>query len=70
MAAHRRSLPKIGRDTVITATALLLTIFEAVIRSGPERPSLLALYAAMMGLPFVLRADEARRKRSDEEDKP
>lgn len=40
---------------------LLLTVNEAVFRTGPERPSLLVLFAAMMGLPFVLRADEMRR---------
>ncbi len=73
MGAHRAprrrgSLPRIGRDTVITGTAVLLTIYEAILRSGDARATLLALYAAMMGLPAVLRADEARRNR-DEDDK-
>ena len=34
-------------------TALLLTIYEALVQGG-ERPFLLTLYASMMGLPLVL----------------
>lgn len=41
--------------------ALGLVINEAVVRAGEPRPTLIALYAAMMGLPFVLAADILRR---------
>lgn len=54
---------KITRDVVLLAAGLGLTINEAL-RAGPERPSLLVLYAGMMGLPAVMRFDELRRKDS------
>lgn len=44
------------------STGLLLVIHEAVLRSGPERPTLLLLYAGMMGLPTVIWADQLRRR--------
>lgn len=57
-------LPRISRDTILFATGLGLTVHEAVIRDGPERPTLLVLFAAMMGLPFILRADEMIRRKN------
>lgn len=60
MAKGRARSIKISRDTILFVTGLCLTIFEAVFRAG-DRPTLLLLYAGMMGLPFVLRADEVRR---------
>ncbi len=33
---------------------------EALIRVGPERPTLLLLFAAMIGLPAFLRTDEKK----------
>lgn len=41
-------------------TGLGLIVFEAVIRDGAERPTLLVLYAGMVGLPAFLRVDEKR----------
>jgi hypothetical protein len=55
------------RDTVLFLTGIGLIINEAVLRSGPERPSLLILYGGMVGLPAILRVDE---KRSSTPDKP
>ena len=52
---------KITRDVVLFAFGLGLTINEAVFHNGPERPSLLVLYAGMMGLPAIIRYDEQRR---------
>lgn len=41
-----------------------------LIRGGAERPFLLALSGALMGLPFVLAADgKIQRKGSQEEDR-
>lgn len=48
------------RDIAIVTTALLLIVFEAVFREGPERPTLLLLYTGMLGLPAFLRADQKR----------
>jgi hypothetical protein len=41
------------RNWLMFMTALLLTIYEALVQGG-ERPFLLTLYASMMGLPLVL----------------
>jgi hypothetical protein len=51
----------ITRDLVLFTVGLLLLIFEAVVRGGDPRESLLVIYAGMMGLPAILRADELRR---------
>lgn len=56
-----RRAPKITRDLVLFTAGLGLTVNEAVVRNGTERPSLLVLFAAMMGLPALLRYDESRR---------
>jgi len=55
------------RDTVLFLLGIALIVNEAVLRSGPERPSLLILYGGMVGLPAFLRIDE---KRSSTPDKP
>ncbi len=52
---------RITRDGIMFTAGLGLTINEAIIRVGSERPTLLIMFAAMMGLPFILRADEIRR---------
>lgn len=64
---ERWNLPKITRDLVLFTAGLFLTIHEAVLRSGPERPALLAMYAGMMGLPAILQADAKRRENAEEE---
>lgn len=48
------------RDVLLFLTGLALIVHEAVVRSGAERPTLLVLYAGMVGLPVFLRADEKR----------
>lgn len=62
------NLPRITRDLVLFAAGLGLTINEAVLRQGPERPTLLALYAGMMGLPAILKADAFRRQATGDPD--
>lgn len=49
------------RDAVLFLTGIGLIVHEATIRTGPERPTLLLLYAGMVGLPAFLRADEKRQ---------
>lgn len=53
------------RDSILFAAGLGLIVHEAV-RDGAERPTLLILYAAMIGLPAFLRADEKRTQRETE----
>lgn len=53
----RRRLPRITRDALLFGVGLMLTIHEAVLRNSEPRPSLLVLYAGMMGLPAVFQAD-------------
>lgn len=59
---HKPWWKRITRDLLMFSTGLLLVIHEAVLRSGPERPTLLLLYAGMMGLPTVIWADQLRRR--------
>ena len=44
------------RDAILFMTGLAGIVYEAL--SGLERPTLLLLYAALVGLPSFLRADE------------
>lgn len=58
MAGHsrtRRHWP--ARDTILFGSGLLGVMYETVVEKA-DRPVLLLLLAAMMGLPVVLRADE------------
>ena len=57
----------VTRDTVLFTAGLGLIINEAVLREGPERPALLLMFAAMVGLPAVLNADSDRRADDQEE---
>ena len=60
---------KAMRDGLLFFAGLGLTINEAL-RTASERPTLLLLYAAMMGFPFLLRADEARGTQNGDKKKP
>jgi hypothetical protein len=56
---QKRSL-KISRDGVLFAAGLLGVLHETLLGTQ-DRPTLLLLFAGMMGLPAFLRADEARK---------
>jgi hypothetical protein len=60
VTAGRRPSLAGWRDTILFLTGIGLIVYEAVIRTGPERPTLLILYGGMVGLPAVLRSDERR----------
>jgi hypothetical protein len=60
-APRRRRRAPFTRDRVLFTSGLLLTANEALLRSG-ERPTLLFLFAAMMGLPVVMRSDDKRKQ--------
>lgn len=65
MTARRRITLAGWRDTLLFLTGLALIIYEAVLRTGPERYGLLVLYSGMVGLPALLRVDERRADRRD-----
>lgn len=50
------------RDATLFVAGLAGVIHETVV-SQAERPALLMLFAAMMGLPAFFRADEERKKK-------
>lgn len=55
------SLYGIGRDVVLFVCGLAGVLHETI-ASTTERPTLLLMFAAMMGLPAFLRSDEARKR--------
>lgn len=48
------------RDILLFAGGTAGVVHETVLRNGPERPTLLILFAAMMGLPAFLAGDRDR----------
>lgn len=62
----RRRLPSLAgwRDTILFLTGIGLIVYEATIRTGPERPSLYVLYGGMVGLGAFLRVDDKRSERT------
>lgn len=59
-----RRLPRVGRDAVLFVVGLLGILHETVIVHG-ERPTLLLLFGAMVGLPAFIRLDEKRNGSDD-----
>lgn len=49
------------RDCALFLGGLAGVAFETLVTEG-ERPTLLILFAAMMGLPAFIRSDEARKR--------
>lgn len=48
----------LARDALCILVGLTLFIWEAALRNGTERPTFILGYFALMGLPFVLRAED------------
>lgn len=65
MTRRRRKHLTIGRDSILFIVGLGLTVNEGLFQKT-ERPSLLVLYGAMMGLPAFLQADARRRTKKAE----
>lgn len=67
MSERRRRLRrwKFSRDGVLFFVGIAGIVYEAVSNHG-DRPTLLVLYAAMVGLPAFLRTDEQLQKRQPE----
>lgn len=55
------SLQHIQRDLILFVAGLGGVLHETL-RVGPERPTLLLLFAGMLGLPLFLNIDERRAK--------
>lgn len=53
----REHLPKLTRDGLLLIGGMLGILHETVWQRGPERASLLVIFAAMIGLPALLRKD-------------
>jgi hypothetical protein len=58
---NRQWYQKITRDTVLFSAGLLGIAHETLVAEA-ERPSLLFLFAGMMGLPVFLRKDENKQE--------
>lgn len=59
----RRSWPVLAiRDAILFVSGLSGIAYETLWHVGPERPTLLAVFAAMVGLPVVLRGDSKNGK--------
>ena len=48
------------RDTVLFVAGLAGIFHETLVHAGTERPTLLLLFGAMIGLPLFLRADDRK----------
>ncbi len=57
----KRSLPRISRDSILFFAGLSGIGWETFAQNA-ERPTLLIMFGAMVGLPAFLHADESRRK--------
>lgn len=55
------------RNIILLVAGLAGTAHETLVSKG-ERPTLLFLFAAMMGLPYVLRSDEKPGDKPEEDD--
>lgn len=64
MAVRNWRTYRVARDTVLFSAGLIGIAHETFINHG-ERPSLLVLFAGMIGLPVFLRADEKGPKQGE-----
>jgi hypothetical protein len=72
MSPFRRRgwLARVSRDTVLFTAGLIGFTHEVVFGSSTERPTLLLICAALMGLPVFLRTDEKRQEDEEKEGSP
>lgn len=49
---------RLSRDSILFVVGIGGILHETLIQAGPERPSLLVLFAACIGLPAFLTRDE------------
>lgn len=67
----RRRTPTgaITRDSVLFAAGLIGVFYETVFDKA-DRPTLLLMFGAMMGLPAFLRTDDQDKGKDDKDPKP
>jgi len=63
MSEQRKRRLRISRDTAIFLLGVAGIIYETLVSNG-DRPTLLVLFGAMIGLPTFLSSDEKRHKGS------
>lgn len=70
MTASRRRF-QVSRDTIIFLFGIAGIVYETIVSNG-DRPTLLILFGAMIGLPAFLHGDEIikQRKPPDPPDSP
>lgn len=51
-----------ARDAILFVFGLGGILYETLLQHGPERPTLLAIFAAFAGLPIFLRADAKKKE--------
>lgn len=56
---------RVTRDGILFVTGIVGIIYETA-REGAERPTLLLLFAGMVGLPAFLQLDSQRNSHADE----
>lgn len=57
----------LSKEWILFFAGLLLLVYEAVLYPGPPRGELILIYAGMMGVPFVRKADAQMKKKGDDE---
>lgn len=57
---------RISRDGILFAAGLLGIGYETILKGG-DRPTLLVLFGAMVGLPAFLRTDEKKHEAAEDE---
>jgi fatty acid desaturase len=69
MIAARRRHFRVSRDTILFTTGLVLLIYAVLVPSD-SRTALVPVLVLMMGLPTLIRSDEAKHasRRADSED--
>lgn len=63
-----RLLKRLSRDFVLGLLGAAILLNEAFLQNGPERPTLMLVSAALLGLPVWLRVDERRQARASEDE--
>jgi hypothetical protein len=69
MTERQRFRVRVTRDGILFCTGIAGIIYETA-RQGAERPTLLLLFAGMIGLPAFLQLDSARQAAKPDEAPP
>jgi hypothetical protein len=66
MTTPARRTFRVSRDTILFAVGLLGIAYETLVEGG-DKPTLLVLFGAMVGLPAFLRTDEKAKAKAEAE---